>query len=378
MRSRLTHDSRKRTSVPIQAGVNARAWTEPQSGDGYGPSFRLATSDRSKRVAILIPCYNEGQTIDKVIRDFRRALPSADIYVYDNNSTDQTQVCARAAGAIVRVEARQGKGNVVRRMFSDIDADTYVLVDGDGTYDASAAPAMISYLVENHLGMVVGRRIQQSSGAYRSGHVLGNIMLTRLVGLSFGTEVVDMLSGYRVFSRQFVKSFPNLTTGFEIETELTVHALGLRVPMCELETPYCERPEGSISKLATYKDGLRIVATIFKLLKNERPLLFFGVTFIILQITALAMSYPIFRTYSETGLVPRFPTAILCTGIVLLGFICLTCGLVLATVTRGRWETRYLAWLAASGTEASDVGHSGGAARGDSSASAERLGRAEL
>ena len=307
----------------------------------------MATSDCSKRIAVLIPCYNEGQTIGKVVRDFRRVLPSADIYVYDNNSTDRTQVAARCAGAIVNVETRQGKGNVVRRMFSDIDADVYLLVDGDGTYDAASAPAMISSLVENRLGMVVGRRIQQDSRAYRPGHVLGNAALARLVGLLFGNEVVDMLSGYRVFSRQFVKSFPILTTGFEIETELTIHALALHVPMCEVDTPYRARPEGSVSKLATYKDGLRIITTVVKLLKNERPLLFFGMAFVILQITALVLSYPIFLTYLETGLVPRFPTAILCTGIVLVGFTCLVCGLVLATVTRGRWETRYLAWLAA-------------------------------
>jgi glycosyltransferase involved in cell wall biosynthesis len=324
----------------------------------------MTASDRDRKIAVLIPCYNEAQTIGKVVRDFRRALPLADIYVYDNNSTDKTQAVARQAGAIVSVETRQGKGNVVRRMFSDIEADIYLLVDGDGTYDASAAPAMISCLVANHLGMVAGRRIRQDSRAYRPGHVFGNAMLTRLVGLLFGNEVVDMLSGYRVFSRQFVKSFPALTTGFEIETELTVHALGLRVPMRELDTLYRERPEGSISKLATYKDGLRIITTVAKLLKNERPLLFFGTVFFVLEIAALVLSYPILLTYLETRLVPRFPTAILCTGMVLLGFICLTCGLVLATVTRGRWETRYLAWLAASGvvprtSEAREEGHAG-------------------
>jgi len=335
----LTSSEQSDASMDVSSARSAGGW-------------KTNTEIRAKKIAILIPCYNEARTIGKVVRDFRRALPWADIYVYDNNSNDQTQVAARDAGAIVNAETRRGKGHVVRRMFSDIDADVYLLVDGDDTYDASGAPAMISSLVENRLGMVVGRRIHQDPGAYRPGHVFGNAILTRLVNCLFGNEVTDILSGYRVFSRQFVKSFPILTTGFEIETELTVHALGLRVPTSEVDTPYRARPEGSTSKLSTYRDGLRILNTIIGLLKNERPLLFFGTAFFILNLVSLALSYPILVTYLRTGLVPRFPTAILCTGLSLLGFICLTCGLVLDTVTRGRWETRYLAWLGASGDQA--------------------------
>ncbi|MGA2268889.1 MAG: glycosyltransferase family 2 protein [Bryobacteraceae bacterium] len=305
------------------------------------------TSCAPDSVAVLIPCYNEGLTIASVVRDFLRELPHARVYVYDNNSTDNTRAAARAGGATVACESRQGKGNVVRRMFSDIDADVYVLVDGDETYDAASATELIAALAENHMAMVVGRRVHHSASAYRRGHVMGNALLQRLVGFLFGHSINDLLSGYRVFSRQFVKSFPALSSGFEIEAELTVHALSLQLPVQEIDTPYGERPAGSASKLQTYRDGFRILGMIVNLLKNERPMLFFGVLAAILEIAALALIYPIFVTYVETGLVPRFPTAILTTGIGLLGFIGLTCGLVLDTVTRGRREAKYLAWLAA-------------------------------
>jgi glycosyltransferase involved in cell wall biosynthesis len=302
--------------------------------------------DNAPSIAVLIPCFNEQQTIAKVVGDFRRTLPQAEIYVYDNNSTDNTREVALESGALVASEPLQGKGHVVRRMFSEIDADVYVMVDGDDTYDASSAPALIGRLLKNKLAMVVGRRINHSSAAYRRGHVLGNAMLRWLVGFLFGHPIRDLLSGYRVFSRQFVKSFPVLCGGFEIETELTVHALSLQLPIQEMDTVYGERPSGSVSKLHTYRDGIRILSMIVSLLKNERPLFFFGIMSVLLELLALTLIYPILVTYMDTGLVPRFPTAILTTGISLLGFIGVACGLILDTVTRGRRETRYLAWLA--------------------------------
>jgi glycosyltransferase involved in cell wall biosynthesis len=298
-----------------------------------------------RKVAVLIPCYNEAAAIGKVVRDFRKALPLAEIYVYDNNSTDDTRERALEAGARVGSESRQGKGNVVRRMFNEIDADIYVMVDGDDTYDAFAAPALIDCLIRNACAMVVGRRVHQATEAYRPAHVFGNQLLSGMIGRLFGNIFTDVLSGYRVFTRQFVKSFPLLTGGFELETELTVHALGLRLPVREIDTVYGPRPTGSASKLATYRDGYRILLTILALLKNERPLLFFGSAFVILELLAMGLAYPIVVHFIETGLVPRFPTAILATGIGLLGFIALTCGLVLDTVSRGRWETKYLGWL---------------------------------
>jgi len=302
-----------------------------------------ATRDR---VAVLVPCYNEEHAIAKVVADFRASLPGATIYVYDNNSTDGTVDAARAAGAVVRRETYQGKGHVVRRMFNDVEADIYVLVDGDATYDAPSAPAMIARLVEERLDMVVGTRIDHDEAAYRRGHRAGNMMLTGFVARIFGRSFTDILSGYRAFSRRFVKSFPILSRGFEIETELTVHALELELPVTEIATPYYSRPTGSASKLSTWKDGFRILWTILRLFRSERPLMFFGLLGLVLALISIGLAVPIFTTYLEVGLVPRLPTAVLSTGLMLLAFLSVACGLILDTVTRGRRELRLLAYLA--------------------------------
>ncbi|QCQ21781.1 glycosyltransferase family 2 protein [Desulfoglaeba alkanexedens] len=298
------------------------------------------------RLAVLVPCYNEARSIAAVIRDFKESLPGAEVYVYDNNSSDGTALVAREAGAVVRSVIQQGKGNVVRRMFADIDADVYVLVDGDDTYDASSAPVLVSKLLDEQLDMVVGTRFGRfETTAFRAGHKLGNRLLTRCVALLFGRTFTDMLSGYRVFSRRFVKSFPALAQGFETETELTVHALELRMPIAEIETPYRSRPEGSTSKLRTYRDGWRILMMILTLFREERPLAFFMLVFGALASTSLALAVPIVVTYLKTGLVPRFPTAILSTGMMLLAFLSLTAGFILDTVTRGRLEMKRLFYL---------------------------------
>jgi glycosyltransferase involved in cell wall biosynthesis len=296
-------------------------------------------------IAVLIPCFNEQQTIAQVVDSFRRVLPSAAIYVYDNNSKDATARVASAAGAIVRVEPRQGKGWVVRRMFAEIDADFYVLVDGDGTYDASIAPEMLNIASDQRLAMLVGRREAISSSAYRPGHQWGNRMFTRSIAILFGSELEDILSGYRVFSREFVKSFPAFSGGFEIETELTVHALTLRLPVAEIATIYKERPAGSSSKLNKYTDGTRILWTIFTLTKNERPFIFFSIWSLIFLAASLILAYPIVRTFLETGLVPRFPTAILATGLTISALVLFACGLILDTVTKGRREMKLLQYL---------------------------------
>lgn len=303
----------------------------------------------SLRVAVLVPCYNEDAAVGTVVRDFRAALPGAAIYVYDNNSRDRTVEVARAAGAIVRGEPLQGKGNVVRRMFADIEADVYVLVDGDATYHAASAPTMIDRLVRERLDMVVGCRMDSEQAAYRAGHRLGNALFTGSVARLFGNRFTDILSGYRVFSRRFVKSFPALAKGFEIETELTVHALELRMPIAEMNTPYGARPAGSQSKLSTFRDGFRILRMMALLFKDERPLQCFSIVFGVLAALALILAVPIVQTYMETGLVPRFPTAILATGIMLLAFLSLTCGFVLDTVTHGRRELKRLSYLSIPG-----------------------------
>ncbi|TWB62141.1 glycosyltransferase family 2 protein [Nitrospirillum viridazoti] len=300
---------------------------------------------RKPTVAVLVPCYNEEAAIAKVVADFKAALPDATVYVYDNNSKDRTVEVARAAGAVVRTEPLQGKGNVVRRMFADIEADVYVMVDGDDTYHAASAPALVDRLVTEQLDMVNGARVTEIEAAYRPGHRFGNMLLTGLVTFIFGKRTNDMLSGYRVFSRRFVKSFPALAGGFETETELTVHALELRMPIAEVETPYKDRPPGSVSKLSTYKDGMRILWMITKLVKEERPMLFFGVAAILLALLSIILSIPIFVTFVETGLVPRLPTAVLATGLMTLAFLSLTCGLILDTVTRGRREMKRLRYL---------------------------------
>lgn len=305
----------------------------------------LQLLDDEPRVAVLIPCYNEETTIGRVVGDFKKVLPAAVVYVYDNSSDDRTPIIAQEAGAVVRVVPLRGKGNVVRRMFADIDANIYVLVDGDDTYDPSSATCMIKKLITEQLDMVVGVRVAEDKAAYRLGHQFGNSILTNFVTKIFGRGFTDMLSGYRVMSRRFVKSYPAIATGFEIETELSVHALQLRLPFAEFETPYKARPQNSQSKLNTYRDGLHILMTIFQLFKMERPLMFFGIFSVLLATAALVLMYPVLITYLETGLVPRFPTAILSTGLMLLAFLSLACGLILDTVTRGRQELKRLFYL---------------------------------
>jgi glycosyltransferase involved in cell wall biosynthesis len=297
------------------------------------------------KVAILLPCYNEEAAIAATVAGFREALPDAAIYVYDNNSRDRTREIAAEAGAIVRTEKQQGKGNVVRRMFADVDADVYLMADGDLTYDPAAAPKMVDMLLAEQLDMVVGTRVHQAKDAYRGGHVLGNKLFTGLLSGLFGRTFSDIFSGYRVFSRRFVKSFPVLSAGFEIETEISVHALELRMPVGEVETSYGARPEGSQSKLSTYGDGWRILKTIGTLYRVERPVLFYGVISALLMLAAILLAIPIVETYAETGLVPRFPTAILVTGMVIVAVLCFFAGLILDTVTRGRREMRRLAYL---------------------------------
>ena len=306
---------------------------------------RRAAEHLKSRLAVLIPCQNEAATIDKVVRSFKAALPDAVVFVYDNNSTDDTASIAADAGAIVRQESLPGKGNVVRRMFSDIEADIYVLVDGDDTYDAGSAASMVEKLEIECLDMIVGARFSSSDSAYRRGHRFGNVFLTRIVALLFGNRVSDMLSGYRVFSRRFVKSFPALSTGFEIETELTVHALELKMPIDEMTLPYRPRPANSSSKLSTFRDGWRILRTIVKLTKEEKPLLVFATLSLSLGLISVALAWPLLVTFLETGLVPRIPTAVLSTGIMLLAVLSLVCGAILDTVTLGRRELKRLHYL---------------------------------
>ena len=304
------------------------------------------------RIAVVLPCYNEGLVIRTVIERFRAALPHAQIYVYDNNSTDDSAAIARDAGATVRTEPRQGKGFVVRRMFTDIDADIYLMCDADETYDAAAAPALVDELIDKGLDMVVGTRTDVSGTAYRPAHKFGNRMLTLLVKAIFGDGFSDMLSGYRVFSRRFVKSFPLMSQGFEIETELTIHALQLEMPAAELPTRFKDRVEGSESKLETVSDGVRILWTIVTLLKQERPMYLFGMCALALMLLSLVLGYPVIAEYMRTGLVLRLPTALLATGTMILGFLCLFSGLILDTVTRGRQEAKRLRYLEFSGIHA--------------------------
>ena len=299
----------------------------------------------SMKIAVLLPCYNEETAIVQTVAGFRAALPDAMIYVYDNNSSDRTVDVARAAGAVVRTERMQGKGNVVRRMFADIDADVYVMADGDATYEAAAAPALVARLVDEKLDMVVGARKSEIDDAYRRGHRIGNKMLTGMLTQVFGRSFTDILSGYRVFSRRFVKSFPVLSAGFEIEAEISVHALELKMPTAEVVTAYAARPEGSVSKLSTYSDGWRILRTIAMLARFERPLAFFGFAGLVFAMMAIFLSIPLVMTYLQTGQVPRFPTAILATGLMILAFLNFFAGLILDTVVRGRREVRRLAYL---------------------------------
>ena len=298
------------------------------------------------RIAVLLPCFNEERAIAQTIEAFAAALPSATIYVYDNNSVDTTIEVAEACGATVRSETMQGKGNVVRRMFADVEADVYVLADGDATYDATAALGMVELLVRDKLDMIVGSRRSEVELAYRRGHRFGNFVLTGLLSALFGRSFTDILSGYRVFSRRFVKSFPVLSSGFEIETEISVHALELRMPVAEVLTNYAARPEGSVSKLSTYRDGFRIMRTMIDLFRLERPVVFFASVGLLLFSVAVVLAIPLTLTYLETGLVPRFPTAILAASLVILAALSLFAGLILDTVVRGRREVRRLAYLA--------------------------------
>ncbi|HVF37493.1 MAG TPA: glycosyltransferase [Sphingomicrobium sp.] len=300
----------------------------------------------SLRIAVILPCYNEEAAIVETVAGFRSVLPGAVVYVYDNNSRDRTVELARGAGALVRSERQQGKGHVVRRMFADVDADIYVMADGDLTYDPKAAPDMVRMLVEQQLDMVVGTRQHEAADAYRGGHVIGNRLFTGLLSRLFGRSFTDIFSGYRVFSRRFVKSFPVLSEGFEIETEISVHALELKMPVGELVTSYGARPEGSASKLSTYRDGWRILKTIGTLYRVERPVLFYGSIAALLMVVAVILSIPLLLTYLDTGLVPRVPTAILVTGMVIVAVLSFFAGLILDTVTRGRREMRRLAYLA--------------------------------
>src|SRR3954465_8327933 len=338
----------------MSAGPNPKSAPELR-GDLAGMAEALAQFTQQEfpqaeaarpRVAVLVPCYNEEAAVATVVADFRKALPAAEIFVYDNNSKDRTVEVARAAGAVVRSERRQGKGHVVRRMFADVDADVYVLVDGDATYDAPSAPAMVEKLVSGHLDMVVGLRVDQATAAYRPGHRTGNWMLTSFLASVFGQAFRDILSGYRVFSRRFVKSFPVLSDGFEIETELSVHALELSLPVAEIETPYYARPEGSFSKLNTWRDGFRILGTILKLYRSEKPLRCFTVIGMFLTLVSVGLAIPILVTYLEEGIVPRLPTAVLSVGLMILAVLSVSSGLVLDTVTRGRREMKLLAYLA--------------------------------
>jgi glycosyltransferase involved in cell wall biosynthesis len=300
---------------------------------------------QSPKIAVVLPCYNEEAAIGATVAGFRAALPGATIYVYDNNSADRTSEIAAQAGAVVRMERQQGKGHVVRRMFADIDADVYVMADGDLTYDPKSAPQMVDLLLAEQLDMVVGTRRHEEKEAYRGGHVLGNRLFTGILAGLFGRSFTDIFSGYRVFSRRFVKSFPVLSSGFEIETEMSVHALELRMPVGEVETVYAARPEGSESKLSTYSDGWRILRTIVTLYRVERPSLFFGTIGALLVAIAVVLAIPLVMTYLKTGLVPRLPTAILVTGIIIVAVLCFFAGLILDTVTRGRREVRRLSYL---------------------------------
>lgn len=306
------------------------------------------------RIAVLIPCHDEAVSIGRVVAGFRAALPGATVHVYDNNSTDGTAAIARAAGAVVRHEPLQGKGNVVARMFADVEADLYLLVDGDDTYPPEAAPAMIARLLEGRLDMVTGVRQAEGGGAYRPGHRFGNLMLTGMVRLVFGNRISDMLSGYRAFSRRFVKSFPALAEGFETETEFTVHALELRLAVGEVPVAYRERAAGSASKLRTFRDGFRILGTILSLIKRERPLAFFGLIAAGLLALGAAMFAPVLQTYLQTGLVPRLPTFLAVIACWIVAMLSLSCGLVLDTVTRGRREAKRIAYLSIPATNLKD------------------------
>lgn len=318
---------------------NVRRLAEPS-----GPET-MPEAQPAPRVAVLVPCLNEAAAIAKVVADFRAALPTAEVYVYDNASTDDTGAVAAAAGATVRREPRPGKGHVVRRMFADVDADVYVMADGDDTYDAAAAPAMVETLLQERLDMMVGLRDNLSQETSRAGHEFGNVLITGFLNRFFGARFGDTLSGYRVMSRRFVKTFPCLSDGFEIETEMAVHIVTLRLPFGEAHTAYGARPEGSASKLRTFRDGARILRTMVNLLRQEKPALFFGAIGVTLALLAVVLAWPLGVTYWRTGLVPRLPTAVLCTGLMIMALLTFCCGVILDSTQRGRVETRRLAYL---------------------------------
>jgi len=331
----------------LSDGREARA-TAARLPDAANVEHKMKEMSPTPQVAVLIPCLNEEAALEKVVRDFHAVLPGALIFVYDNGSTDHTVQVAKRAGALVRSEPLRGKGNVLRRMFADVEADIYVLVDGDDTYDAASVPALVNKLIVEQLDMVNAARAEQSEAAYRAGHRFGNRVLTWLVAFFFGQRLMDLLSGYRVMSRRFVKSFPALASGFEIETELTVHALQLRLPIAEVLTPYRGRPPASSSKLRTIPDGIRIMRLIGRLLREERPLEFFSVAAVVLATSSVVLAMPLLHEYLRTGLVPRLPTAVLSTGLMILAFLSLACGLILTTVTRGRIESKRLRYLSTS------------------------------
>lgn len=305
-------------------------------------------SYRGQRTVLVVPCFNEEAAIARVIMDFKAAMPEIRVFVFDNNSTDRTLEVAKNAGAEVVTVKLRGKGNVVRRMFADIDADIFIMVDGDATYDAASARVLVDKLLDEHLDMVVGCRITDPSiadDAYRIGHQWGNRLLTQSVVSIFGGSFTDMLSGFRVFSRRYVKSFPALSHGFETETELTIHALELRMPYGEVMTTYGVRPEGSVSKLSTYRDGWRILKTIGRLYVRERPFSFFGVVALILALASVLLALPLFEEYLRDGLVPRLPTAVLSASMMVSALLSFVCGFILDNVTCGRHEAKRLAYL---------------------------------
>lgn len=348
---------------PVNTAMKANSTLQPDQDNVVAQLNLESTWPNTLRVAVLIPCYNEEVAITQVVEDFKSALPSADIYVFDNNSTDQTVARALAAGAHVSNVPFRGKGNVVRRMFADIEADIFVLVDGDATYHAPSAMTLIEKMLHEQLDMVVGVRQHEQKDAYRAGHEFGNKLLTGCVSSIFGGTFTDMLSGYRVFSRRYVKSFPALAQGFETETELTVHALELRMPYGEVTTPYGVRPEGSVSKLNTYRDGIRILKTIIKLYATERPLLFYGIIALLCSIVAIALAIPLATTYFHTGLVPRIPTAILSTGLLLCGVTSFVAGLILEATALTRRELKRLSYLAIPAIQRGTRTHDGSSAR---------------
>lgn len=316
------------------------------------PARRTHGETRPPRIAVLVPCHNEAATVGQVAADFARALPGASVWVFDNRSTDDTAARAAAAGALVRATPLKGKGNVVRRMFADVEADVYVLVDGDGTYDAAAAPMMVRRLIDEGLDMVSAARVSTEAEAFRAGHRFGNRALSGAVQMVFGRQFNDMLSGYRAFSRRFVKSFPAHSRGFEIETELTVHTLQMRLPAAEVEAAYGARPEGSQSKLSTFRDGWRILRMISLMVREERPMQFFGISALVALLLAALLAAPVLAGYFQTGLVPRLPTLVVATGLAVVALLSFACGLILDTVARARLEQRRLAYLALEGPEA--------------------------